>query len=97
MNYSDYRRALLNAVEMRANCSAQYLQTQPVRISVDGKVLWDGKVEIFQLSNHPQAKQAFGWWFQNKENKTEYVAIMGVPPLDTPLAAVKAFAATHGK
>lgn len=95
MDYKEYKRELLNAIENRAKCGAVYLQTQPVRIVEDGVVRWKGKVEIYQLKEHPQAKLAFGWGFQNAQKKVEYVTVMGVPPLDTPVAAVKGFLASR--
>ena len=95
MDYREYKRELLNAIENRAKCGAVYVQTQPVRIVEDGVVRWKGKVEVYQLKEHPQAKMAFGWGFQNAQKKVEYVTVMGVPPLDTPVAAVKGFLASR--
>ncbi len=95
MDYREYKRELLNAIENRAKCGAIYVQTQPVRIVEDGVVRWKGKVEVYQLKEHPQAKMAFGWGFQNAQKKVEYVTVMGVPPLDTPVAAVKGFLASR--
>lgn len=94
MDYGEYKRNLLNAIEDRAKCEAVYLQTQPVKYSLDGKMLWKGKVEVYNLKGHPQAKQAFGWGYTAAGGKIEYVTVMGVPPLDTPLAAVKGFVAS---
>ena len=71
MNLRMYREALLTAIERRANCSAAFLHTQPVKISRDGMLLWTGKVEVFQLKNHPQANQAYAWSFQNDQGKTK--------------------------
>ena len=95
MDYREYRENLLNAVENRAKCPATYLHTQPVRIAVDGQTLWKGKVEVFQLKEHPQAKQAFGWGYLNDQKKMEYVTVVGIPPLDNPVQAVKAYVASR--
>ncbi len=95
MDHREYREALLAAIENRAKCHAVYLQTQPVRLAIDGKVVWNGKVEVYQLKDHPQAKLAFGWGYQNDQKKIEYVTVIGVPPLDNPLSAVKAFVASR--
>ncbi len=95
MDYREYKQALLNAIENRAKCPAVHLQTQPARLAIDGQVVWKGKVEVFQLKDHPQAKLAFGWGFQNDQKKIEYVTVIGIPPLDNPLSAVKAFVASR--
>jgi hypothetical protein len=95
MDNREYREALLNAIENRAKCGAIHIQTQPVRLAIDGEVAWAGKVEVFQLKNHPHAQKAFGWGFQNSQNKMEYVTVIGVPPLDNPVSAVKAYVASR--
>ncbi len=91
ISYREYKQNLLTAIENHSKGSAVYLQTQPLKISEDGKVRWKGKVEVYQLKSHPQAKLAFGWGFVNAQKKIEYIVVIGIPPLDTPLAAVKAF------
>jgi len=95
MDYRQYKTELLEAIERRANCKAAYYQTQPVRIVEETKILWKGKVEIYKLAGHPQAQLAFGWGYQNAQKKVEYVTVIGVPPLDNPVSAVKAFLASR--
>ena len=95
MNYREYRNTVQDAIEGRAKCPAVYQGTQPIKFSMDGKVLFNGKVEVFQLKDHPQAKLAFGWGFENDKKKWEYITVLGVPPLDTPLAAVKGYVAAR--
>jgi hypothetical protein len=95
MDYREYRDGLLTAIENRAKCNAVHFQTQPVRLAIDGKEVWKGKVEVFQLKDHPQAKLAFGWGYQNDQKKIEYITVIGIPPLDNPLSAVKAFVASR--
>jgi hypothetical protein len=95
LEYGLYQRALLDAIEKRGNCKAAYYQTQPVRIALDGVILWKGKVECFKLQGHPQATLAFGWGFENAQKKIEYITVIGVPPLDNPISAVKAFLASR--
>lgn len=89
MEYREYQNALLDAIEKRANCTAAYYQTQPVRIALDGEILWKGKVEVFKLQGHPQAALAFGWGFENAQKKMEYVTVVGVPPWITPFPPSK--------
>src|SRR5260221_12592296 len=97
MDVRKYRETLLMAIENRAKCGAVFLHSQPIKLSMDGKVVWKGKVEVFQLKGHAEAKLAFGWGFQNNENKMEYVTVIGVSPLDDPMSAVKAYFATRKK
>lgn len=95
MEGREYREKLKEAVERRAAYPAKYLHTQPLRIAVDGQVVWKGKVEVFQLNGHPQAQLAFGWSILNDRGNTEFVTVVGVPPLETPVMAVKAYLASR--
>lgn len=88
---TSYRRDLLDAIELRGNCRATYFHTQPVRIFLEDRVLWKGRVEVFDLQGHAFAKRAFGWGVKRKDKKTHFVIVLGIPPLDTPLMAVKAY------
>jgi len=33
----------------------------PVHEVFQGKTLWQGDVEVFDLAGHPKAKRAYGW------------------------------------
>jgi hypothetical protein len=92
---SNNRTSLMDAIELNGNCKATYVHTQPVRIILEGKVLWKGRVEVFDLKGHAFSKRAFGWTIRHKEKKSENIIVMGIPPLDTPLMAVKAFLASR--
>jgi len=51
-------------------------------------------VEVFDLIDHPKAKRAYAWIYEDHDqNKT--VTVLHVPPVDSPQSAVKvAIAAT---
>ncbi len=89
------RRDLMDAIELSGNCHAYYVHTQPVRIIMEDKVLWRGRVEVFDLKGHAFAKRAFGWGIKRKDKKKENVIVVGIPPLDTPVMAVKAYLANQ--
>jgi len=73
------------------NCSATWLKSVPVKEVFRGEILWNGNVEVFDLTGHPKAKRAYGWSHTNDDdNKTErYVAVLEIPPVDSPETAVK--------
>jgi len=56
-----------------------------------GKTIWNGEVEVFDLNGHPKAKRAYGWSHPDGvDNKTErFVAVLEIPPVDSPQTAVK--------
>jgi hypothetical protein len=97
MDGREYREKLKEAIERKAQCAVKYLHTQPLRLVEDGQVTWKGKVEVFQLDGHPEAKIAFGWGIPVDANKTEFITVIGVPPLETPIVAVKAYLASKNR
>jgi len=57
-----------------------------------GHTIWDGKVENFELTGHPKAKRCYAWGFYPDEKGKEMriITALGIPPVDSPLAAVRA-------
>jgi len=95
MEFWEYREALLKAIEQSAKCDATYLHTQPVQLAKDGRTIWKGKVLVYDLKGHPQAKNAYGWYITKDGEKPQYITVVGIPPMDSPLAAVKAYMASR--
>jgi hypothetical protein len=57
-----------------------------------GETLWNGDVEVFDLTGHPKAKRAFGWSHpEGKEDKDErFVTVLEIPPVKSAQTAVQA-------
>jgi hypothetical protein len=62
-----------------------------VREVFQGQIIWDGVVEVFELDNHPQAQFAYGWSYKDDDGNTRDVAVLGVPPVESPASAVRAY------
>jgi hypothetical protein len=48
------------------------------------------------LDGHPKAKRAYGWQFWEGKN-AQYTVVLGIPPVDSPNAAVRASIAAEAK
>ena len=84
-----YLENLRDAVTAMHGCDCSHLETSTVIEQVEGKTIWSGKVETFDLRGHEDATQAFGWaWEEGGEPK--YIAVLNVPPINDPSDAVKA-------
>ena len=86
-----YLNELQNAIWHTHGCKSTYLETVSVREEFNGKVVWDGDVEIFELIKHPTACQCYAWGFKDNLGKWQYVAVLKVPQVDTPRKAVQAY------
>lgn len=86
MNKADYIARLKLTIEHLHNCSATWRETVPVREEFNGKTLWQGNVEAFDLSGHPKAKRCYGWTAGEPE---EFITILELPPVTDAQSAVK--------
>ena len=59
-----------------------------VRETFRGETVWDGVVEVFDVSGHPVAKQAFAWSHETDVGGRRYVAVLAVPPIDSAIIRV---------
>jgi hypothetical protein len=73
------------------NCGATWRETVPVHEIFQGKTVWQGDVEVFDLNSYANVKRAYGWSHpEGADNKGErFVAVLEIPPVDSPQIAVK--------
>ena len=70
---------------------SKHIETVPVKESFEGKTIWEGDVEVFELDGHPKAKNAYAWMHKLDDSKAKrHVTVLAVPPITSPEAAVKA-------
>jgi hypothetical protein len=83
-------RNIRAAVEAVHKCKAQHEGSIPV-IEIHGKnAVWEGVVEVFAITGHPEATRCYGWAFSDDDNERRYVAVLELPPVDSPHTAVRA-------
>jgi hypothetical protein len=90
-NNQEYIERVKLAVEHLHNCGASHRATVPVCEVFQGKTIWEGEVEVFDLTGHPKAKRAYAWSHrEGKDDKGErFVAVLEIPPVESPQTAVK--------
>jgi len=63
---SDYI-AEIQAVFLKLHeCEANYIESVPVVEEFQGKTIWQGDVEVFDLVGHPKATRGYGWDTQQR-------------------------------
>ena len=87
---SEYLSNLSNAVTAMHGVSCSYAETVRVIESMDGKEIWKGDVEAFELVGHSKASKAYAWGYEDSDGKIQYIAILNVPPINSPREAVQA-------
>ena len=93
----NYIQSLRDAVKRLHGCEAAYLRAEPVKETFQGATVWEGEVVVFDLANHPSARQCYAWAFDEGNGHWRYVAILHAPPVDSPLKAVRAFIINEAK
>jgi len=84
---------LRDAIHMLHGGKATHRESVPVKEVFQGHTVWDGIVEVFSLEGHPSANTAYAWLHDSGDtNKpAKRVAVLHVPPVVSPLTAVRAF------
>jgi hypothetical protein len=60
-NKQEYLARLQMAIEHLHKCRAEWRETVPVHEMFQGQTVWQGDVEVFDLTGHPKAKRCYGW------------------------------------
>jgi hypothetical protein len=81
---------LKKAVESQHGGKATLVQSVPVKEMHGPDVAWEGTVHIFDLADHPKANRAYAWSYELPGAKRRFFAVLHVPPIDSPVAAVRA-------
>ena len=84
------------AVETMHHCKASHEASTPVLETFRNKKVWEGVVESFALTGHPKAKRCYAWSYQDR-GETQYVTALEIPPVESPITAVRAAIAAEVK
>jgi hypothetical protein len=71
--------------------TATHVESVPVKEVFEGKTIWDGVVEVFDLQGHQKATRAYAWAHKTDDpKKRRHVAVLHLGPITSPLLAVRA-------
>ena len=85
-NKSDYIAKIQVAIMQLHNCGATWRASVPVHEIFQGKTLWQGDVEVYDLNGHPKAQRCYAWTHGEPE---EFITILEIPPVTDAPSAVK--------
>lgn len=98
-NRQEYLGRLKLAVERLHHCVARHCISVAIHEQVAGQTVWKGAVEVFDITGNPKSSVCYAWSHSGgKYGVTERViAMLGIPPVISPLEAVRASLAADGK
>jgi hypothetical protein len=86
----EYIDRLAMVIRQLHDCGCTWVETVPVHEVFNGQTVWKGDVEVFNVA-HPKAKRAYAWSHLdgNQDERTRFVAVLEIPPVDSALTAVR--------
>ena len=87
-----YLEELRDVIHRLHGAQATHVESVPVTEGFHGKTIWDGIVEVFDLSGHPKADRIYAWSHDTDDpaNPKRYVTVLHIPPVVSPQTAVRA-------
>lgn len=92
---TSYITKLQNAIHYLYHCDSKHIGTIAVKerfLAFGCDKLWQGEVEVFEISGHAKAKRAYAWLqrVDGDQQQLRYVAVLEVDPITSAEEAVKA-------
>src|SRR5437868_12378550 len=89
MNYID---ELTDVNRQLHGAEATHLESVPVKETFQGKTVWEGIVEVFELRDHPKANLAYAWAHdtENPDKPRRHVTVLHIHPIKSAQDAVRA-------
>ena len=82
---------LREAIRRLHGVEATHVESVPVHETFQGKTVWDGIVEVFQLHGHGKATHAYAWSHDTDDpaQPKRSVTVLNIPPATSPETAVR--------
>ena len=88
---SAYIEELRAAIRRIHGAETTHVSSVPVKETFQGKTVWEGIVEVFDLHDHPTASIVYAWTHKTDDPETpRHVMVLHVHPVTSPELAVRA-------
>ncbi|MHB2007164.1 MAG: hypothetical protein ACYCOX_03870 [Acidobacteriaceae bacterium] len=86
-----YIEELKDVIRKLHGVESTHRSSVPVKEVFDGKTVWEGIVEVFDLYGHPKANTAYAWTHATDaaSQPKRSVTVLHVPPAISPETAVR--------
>jgi hypothetical protein len=88
-NHIEELRAVIRRLH---GVDSRYVESVPVKESFQGKTVWEGVVEVFELIGHPKAPRVYAWAHDTDDpnQPRRHVTVLHIPPVTSAILAVRA-------
>ncbi len=83
---------LRDVIRKLHKAKATHVESVHITEVFQGKTVWDGMVEVFDLKGHPKTHRAYAWTHATDDPKQprRSVTVLHIPPAISPQTAVQA-------
>jgi len=87
-----YIEELREVIRRLHGVESTHVASVPVKETFQGRTVWEGIVEVFDLIEHPSATKLYAWSHatDNPDNSKRHVTVLHSHPVISPLLAVRA-------
>ena len=85
-----YIQELQETIRKLHGVDSKHFESVRVKETFQGKTVWEGVVEVFDLVGHPKTHRAYAWAHDGKKPKESSVAVLHIPPVISAAHAVRA-------
>ena len=88
MNYIEELRDVIRKLH---GVESNHIESVPVKETFQGKTVWEGIVEVFDLHGHPKATRAYAWAHEtdNPQKPVRHVTVLHLHPIKSAQDAVR--------
>jgi hypothetical protein len=86
-----YIEELRDVIRHLHGVESKHVESVPIKETFQGKTVWEGIVEVFELIGHPKAPKVYAWAYEtDNPKKPRHVIVLHLGPVTSPLLAVRA-------
>ncbi len=88
----NYIEELQDVIRRLHGAEATHIESVPVKETFRGATVWDGIVEVFELTGHATAHRVYAWAHEtgNPEKPIRHVTVLHLHPIKSAQDAVRA-------
>lgn len=92
MKTTSYISELQDVIRRLHGVETTHVDSVPVRETFQGRTVWDGIVEVFEIRGHPKTPKVYAWSHATDDPKKpkRHVTVLHIAPILSAEAAVKA-------
>lgn len=87
-----YMEELRDVIRRLHGAEATHVESVPIKETFQGKTVWEGLVEVFDLEGHATAHRVYAWAHKtdNPDKPVRHVTVLHLHPIKSAQDAVRA-------